>query len=308
MIYDLIIVGGGPAGVASGVYAARKRLKTLLLTKEYGGQSAVSVDIQNWIGTPHISGNDLTKSFKMHLAEYQDNVLETKNGKAVASVTKKDDRFLVKMENGDSYTARAVLIASGADRRKLTVPGAAKYEHKGVVYCASCDAPLFSKMPVAVIGGGNAGFETAAQLLAHASSVTLLEYEGSFKADSITVEKVLAHPNIKALTNVETIEIYGEQMVQGLKYKNRETNEIFNLAVSGVFVEIGLIPNTSLVEGFLELDSMKRIVINPKNQRTSVEGVWAAGDCTNELYHQNNIAAGSGVKALEDIYMFLQTH
>lgn len=307
MDYELIIIGGGPAGTAAGVYAARKRLNTLLLTREYGGQSTVSIDIQNWIGTPHISGDELAKSFQAHLKEYADDVLEMKSNSGVKSITKEGEGFAVTLENDEQHTAKAVLVASGADRRKLTVPGAEAYEHKGVVYCASCDGPLFSGMDVAVIGGGNAGFETALQLLAYAKSVTLLEYGDSFKADSITVEKVLAHKNMTAIKNAETARIEGEQMVQSLTYKDTASGEEHTLQVQGVFVEIGLIPNTDLAEGFLEMDEVKRIKVDSKNQHTSVEGVWAAGDCTDELYHQNNIAAGDGVKALEDIYVYLKT-
>jgi len=305
-MYDLIIIGGGPAGTAAGVYAARKRLKTLLITKEYGGQSTVSVDIQNWIGTPHISGTDMAKAFETHLQEYADDVLTLQKGPGVSSIEKKGDIFSVSTENGAVHETRAVLVASGADRRQLNVPGAQEFEHKGVVYCASCDGPLFSGQDVVVIGGGNAGFETAAQLLAYCKSVTLLEYNNTFKADQITVEKVVADEKMTAHTHAELLEVVGEKMVTGIKYTDKTTGEILELPVTGVFVEIGLIPNTSFVEGFLDMDDIKRIQVDPRTQQTSVKGIWAAGDCTDELYHQNNIAAGDAVKALEDIYMWLQ--
>lgn len=307
-MYDLIIIGGGPAGTAAGVYAARKRLKTLLITKEYGGQSTVSVDIQNWIGTPHISGSDMAKAFEAHLKEYADDVLDIKEKILTTRVSKHEGGgFAVQTDSNEVFTGKTLLIASGADRRRLTVPGADDYEHKGVTYCASCDGPIFTGMDVVVIGGGNAGFESAAQLLAYTKSVTLLEYADSFKADKITVDAVLKDEKMKAITNAELLEVKGNAMVNAITYKDRNTGEEHELAVSGVFVEIGLIPNTDLVADLVDLDEVKRVKIDPWNQRTSLEGVWAAGDCTNELYHQNNIAAGDAVKALEDIYVYLKT-
>ena len=304
-MYDVIILGGGPAGAAAGVYAARKRLKSILITMEFGGQSVVSPDIQNWIGTPHISGPDLAASLKRHLEEYADEVLELVEGKAVNGIERRRDDIRVWTKDGAEWTGRALLIATGADRRKLSVPGASEFEHKGVTYCASCDGPIFTGKDVAVIGGGNAGFETAAQLLAYTKSVTLLEYAPSFKADKITVDKVLAHPNMKAIPHAELLEICGENMVTGVRYRDRKNGKEHLLKVEGVFVEIGMVPNTAFAEGVVAMDALKRITVDPRNQRTATDGIWAAGDCTDELYHQNNIAAGDGVKALEDIYVAL---
>lgn len=303
-MHDLIIIGGGPAGVAAGVYAARKRLTAVLVTEEFGGQSTVSEGIQNWIGTVNIPGAELAKNLKEHVHAYKDDVLEIIEGDRVEKLEKAEGGFTVTTRDGRSYTGRAVLIASGAGRKKLTIPGAAEFENKGVTYCASCDGPLFAGQDVAVVGGGNAGFETAAQLLAYAKSVTLIHRRDSYKADAITVEKVLAHPNMRALTNTEPVEVKGEKFVSGLVVKNRETGETTELPVTGVFAEIGVIPNTEYARGLVELDEVGRVITNPKNQTTSVEGVWAAGDATDELYHQNNIAAGDAVKALEDIYQW----
>lgn len=305
-MYDLIIVGGGPAGVAAGVYAARKLLKTLLITDTFGGQSVVSEDIQNWIGTVHISGEDLAKSLKGHLMEYVGEHVDVKEGVRATNVERTDAGFAVTTSTGEQFETRTVLVASGADRRKLLVPGADILEHKGLTYCASCDGPLFSGMDVAVIGGGNAAFETAAQLLAYTKSVTLLNRGADFRADPITVKKVLENPHMTSLTNVDVVRIEGEKFVSGLVYKNSATGEEVSLPVQGIFVEIGLLPATEYVKNLVDVDSVGRIIVNPKDQRTSVLGVWAAGDCTDELYHQNNIAVGDAVKALEDIYVFLK--
>ena len=304
-MYDLIIIGGGPAGAAAGVYAGRKHLKTLLVAKEFGGQSIVSDDIQNWIGTPHISGVELAKQLEAHVREYASDVLEIKND-TVISIETIEGGIRVGMENGKTETARTLLVATGSIRRKLTVPGAKEFEHKGLTYCASCDGPLFSGKDVAVIGGGNAGFETSAQLLAYAKSVTLIEHN-AFKAETITVQKVLENQNIVALHNTEILEIKGDSMVHSIVYKDRATETISEKPVQGIFVEIGQMPNTHFLENIVELNSFKQVKIDHTTQRTSTDGIWAAGDCTNILYHQNNIAVGDAVRALEDIYVYLKT-
>ncbi len=304
-MHDLIIIGGGPAGIAAGVYAARKRLKSVLIAEEIGGQSTVSEGVENWIGTVKIAGPDMAKSFREHLDAYKGDIVEVIEGDRVEKLEKAEGGFMVATRDGKSFTGRTVLIASGAGRKKLHVPGAEAFENKGVTYCASCDGPLFAGQDVAVVGGGNAGFETAAQLLAYCKSVTLIHRRDSFKADAITVEKVLAHPNMTALMDTEPVEVKGEKFVSGLVVKNVKTSEVAELPVTGVFAEIGVIPNTDYAKGVVELDEVGRVVTNQRNQTTSVEGIWAAGDATDELYHQNNIAAGDAVKALEDIYQWV---
>src|SRR3989344_537039 len=286
-MYDLSIIGGGPAGIAAAVYAARK-------------------GIENWIGTPRLLGTELSQRFVAHLEAVKGDMVESRVGERATKLEKMGDGFKVETKSGKAYEAHAVLVASGAGRKKLEVPGAAEFENKGVTYCASCDGLLFAGMDVVVVGGGNAGFETALQLLAYCKSVTLIHRHQDFKADAVTVEKASAHPNMRIIRNAEPTEVLGEQFVTGLKYKDKGTGEVQELAVSGIFVEAGVIPNTAFAEEFLEMDAVKRIKVNPRNQRASVEGVWAAGDCTDELYHQNNIAAGDGVKALEDIYLWLK--
>lgn len=307
-MYDLIIIGGGPAGVAASVYAARKQLKTVLITEEIGGQSVVSEGIENWIGSPKIHGAELAKLFFAHIDAVKGEVVTLALNERVESLEKIANGFLAKSKSGKHFSGTAVLIASGSGRRKLDIPGAEKFENKGVTYCASCDGPLFSGMDVAVVGGGNAGFETALQLLAYAKSVTLIHRHKEFKADPITVEKARAHPNMRIIAHAEPTEVMGDKFVSGLKYTDKDSGEIKEIAISGVFAEVGVIPNTGFVEGLVTLDPIKRIKVDPKNQRTNVEGVWAAGDATDELYHQNNIAAGDGVKALEDIYLWIKKH
>jgi alkyl hydroperoxide reductase subunit AhpF len=302
-MHELAIIGGGPAGVSAGVYAARKRLKTVLITETWGGQSTESAGIENWIGTKNIPGIEFGKALEAHVRMYEGPDFVVKAGERVEKIEKAGEGFKVTTNMG-SYEAKAVLIATGSTRRKLDIPGAKEYENKGITYCASCDGPLFAGQDVAVVGGGNAGFETAAQLLAYAKSVTLITH-GTFKADARTVEKVLAHPNMKGIPNATPVEVKGEKFVKAVAYKD-EQGSTHELPVGGIFVEIGLVPTTWFAEGLVEMNQIKQIVVDPKTQRTSQAGVWAAGDSTDGLFHQNNIAAGDAVKALEDIYMSLR--
>ena len=304
-MYDLIIVGGGPAGAAAAVYAARKRLKTVLITEEWGGQSNISLDVQNWIGTPSISGADLAKQLKAHVDASKGDSLEVISPARSESLATADDKVTVTLKNGKVLEGKALLVASGARRRKLEVPGAAEYDQKGLTYCASCDGPLFEGKDVAVIGGGNAGFETALQLLAYCKSVVLLS-RGTVRADEISVAAAKAHPNFTLIENAEPVEVLGAQFVTGLKWKPVASDKVETIAVEGLFVEIGLLPNTEWINGALALNEIKQVKVDPKTQRTSHPRVWAAGDVTDGNYHQNNIAAGDAVKALEDIYVQLR--
>lgn len=306
-MYDLLIIGGGPAGTSAGVYASRKHLRTLFITKEWGGQSTVSTDIQNWIGTPSISGDKLAKDLRSHLETYANEHVDIIDNQLVTNLKMTTDGYEATLTDGSTQQAKAVLISSGSTRRRLEVPGADEFEHKGVTYCASCDGPIFAGQDVVVIGGGNAGFETAAQLLAYAKSVTLLHRGPAYKADPVTVEKVLAHESMTGILNAETKAVTADKFVNGLTYLDTTTNEEHTLPVTGVFVEIGMIPNTDFAAEVVERDQYGRITIDPWTQQTSAELVWAAGDCTNVRYHQNNISAGDGVKALEDIYVTLKT-
>ncbi len=306
-MYDLAIIGGGPAGAAAAVYAARKRLKTAFVAEVMGGQSTDSLEIQNWIGTEKISGADLAKSFEAHVRAYAGEIVDLHIGERAEEAIKSANGFSVKTNVG-TYEAKSLLVVTGGSRRKLEVPGAAEFENKGVVYCASCDGPLFSGQNVVVVGGGNAGFETAQQLLAYCPSVTLVHRNADFaKADPATVATVLAHPNMHVLTNSTPTEVKGKTFVSSIVVQNKETGAVTEVPAAGVFVEVGALPATMFVRDLVTVDPIGHIKTDPRNQRTSVEGVWAAGDCTDGLYHQNNIAAGDAVRALEDIFYWLKS-
>ncbi len=309
MTYDLIIIGGGPAGSAAAVYAARKRLHTLLITTEWGGQSVVSEQIYNWIGTKALSGAELAENFRNHVTANtgEGQTLTVKESAKVMGMEKDGDAFKVKTESGEEFLTKTILITSGSKHRKLVAKNADELEHRGLTYCASCDGPIFTDQDVAVVGGGNAGFESAAQLLAYCKSVTLLHKNDNFRADKITIEKVLKNPKMTAIKNVAILEIKGDKFVEGLIYKDNITGKETELKVSGIFIEIGQIPNTDFAKNTVPLDEIGRVKIDAWTQKTEVPGIWAAGDCTNVLYHQNNIAAGDAVRALEDIYLYLHT-
>jgi alkyl hydroperoxide reductase subunit F len=310
-MYDLTIIGGGPAGVAAGVYASRKKLRTLFITKDFLGQSSVSDGVENWIGTVKISGTDLSKSLESHLRAYAGTTVDIHTGESCSTVAKNaDGTFTVSTSKGSEklvYTTKTVLVTTGSSRRKLEVPGADKLEHKGLTYCATCDGPLFADQDAVVVGGGNAAFESAAQLLAYCKSVTLLNRSTAFKADPVTVEKLSQNPKLTIITNAIPHEVHGSSFVEGISYKNAESGEIVHIPTTGIFIEIGALPVTYFVKDLVELTPVGTVVVNPRTQATSCKGIWAAGDCTDGLYHQNNIAAGDAVKALEDIYVHIAT-
>ncbi len=304
-MYELTIIGGGPAGVSAGVYAGRKHLKTLFLTDSFGGQSTVSSGIENWIGEVNISGNDLAKKLEEHLRAYSAEFVDIKPFTFVNKISKIDGGFSIETNNG-VFESKTVLVATGSSRKKITAKNADKFEHKGLTYCASCDGPLFKNKNLVVIGGGNSAFESASQLLAYAKSVTIIHRRNEFRAEAITVEKLKQNPNLKIILNAEISEIVGEFMVSGLKYIDKNDGSEKEIKCDGIFVEIGAVPNISFVKDLVETSANGTIVIDPWNQKTSVEGIWAAGDCTNILYHQNNIAAGDAVRALEDVFVHLK--
>jgi len=304
MTYDLIIVGGGPAGIAAGIYASRKKIKTLLITDNFGGQSVIARDIQNFIGFKSISGFNLSKILEEQLRA-QPNI-EIKDQNLVSQIEKKDNGFVVKTDKGEFFETKTILLASGSCYRKLNVPGEDKFGGRGIFYCATCDAPLMKNKAVAVVGGGNSGFESTIDLLPYASKIYLLEYTDVFKADPATQEKVKKSEKIEIIMMAEVKEFFGNEFVGGLKYQDRRSGEIKELAVEGVFIAIGYQPNSEIVKGLVELDKGGQIIIDCKTQKTSLEGIWASGDISNGLYHQNNISIGDSIKAVLNIYDYLK--
>ncbi len=311
MLYDVIIIGAGPAGSAAAVYVARKRLKTLLLTESFGGQSIVSDDIQNWIGEEHISGFDLAQKMETHVRAFSDMVQINMPERAV-SVKKissgdssRSHDFQITTDANTVYQTKSVIVTSGARRRKLNVPGEEKFNSKGVAYCATCDAPLFSGKKVLVVGGGNAGLESVQDLFPYASQVYLMIRGDVLKGDPVTQEAIQKDPKLSILYNTEVQEILGENFVTGVRHKNNKTGEIKELSVDGVFIEIGSIPNSEIVKDLVERDAFGQIVVDAKHGTASSPGIFAAGDVTDDPYKQNNISAGDGVKAALATYGYL---
>lgn len=309
-LFDIIVIGGGPAGCAAAMYAARKKLKTLLITNYFGGQSIVSDDIQNWLGETHITGVALAKKFEDHVRSFSE--ITIKDSETVQEVTniQCDEKtricdFKVRTDKA-TYVGKAVIVCTGARRRKLGVPGEDLFEGKGLSYCSTCDAPLFIGRKVAVIGGGNSGLETVQDLFPYASEIYLLEYSDSLRGDMQTQEEIKSNSKLKQIIlNVQPIEIMGDTLVTGLKYKNLSNGEEQILEVGGIFVEIGSVPNTEVVKHLVQLDEHNQIMINVKHATTSHPGIFAAGDVTDDPYKQNNIAAGDGVRAALSAYNYL---
>ncbi len=300
-MYDLVIIGGGPAGVAAGVYAARKKMQTALVTDSFGGQSVVSADVENWIGEKSISGFDLAQKMEAHLRSQEG--IEIHDGDLVTEIKEMEPfHFSVATKNGKKFETRAILLVSGSSRRKLNVPGEHEFEGKGVAYCSICDAPLFGGADVAVVGGGNSGLEAVRDLLPYAKTIYLLHHRGELKGDQETQEKVLNRPQVHVILNAETQSIDGRGKVEGLTYKDLRTGETKKLAVTGIFVEVGLLPNSDPVKGLVDLNPMGAVKINFQTQAASRAGIWAAGDVADSLYRQNNISMGDAVKATLNIY------
>ncbi|MEK7631027.1 MAG: FAD-dependent oxidoreductase [Patescibacteria group bacterium] len=306
-MYDLVIIGGGPAGVAAGVYAARKKLSILLITETFGGQSEVSADVQNWIGTKNISGYDLAQNLEGHVRAQESVTIVT--GDRAKLVTQEPDKtFAVLTDGGITHKAKAVVLGSGSRRRKLGIPGEEEFNGKGVAYCSTCDAPLFGGKDVAVVGGGNAGLEAALDLVPYAKKIYLLEYGTVLKGDPVTQEKV-HKAGVEVIFNAQTIAVHGDRdgkFVAELEYQDKVSSEKRRLPVGGVFVEIGAVPNSEMVKDLLTLNKFGEVIIDHRTAATSREGIWAAGDVTDALYKQNNVSAGDAVKAALSAHAYLQ--
>lgn len=308
--YELIIIGAGPAGTAAAVYAARKKIKSAIITKDFGGQSSVSNDIHNWIGEKSISGFELAKNFEDHIRDYKDDI-DIIEGEKVSKVERegqlgvKSGHFIITTESGKKYESKTVLLTVGSHRRRLGIPGEDKFDGKGVVYCSVCDAPLFGGMDVVIVGGGNSGLEAAVDSIPYAKKIYLLVRDDKLKGDAITQEKVKNHEKVEIIYNAISKEVLGEKMVAGLKYEDLKSGETKELKVQGVFVEIGSIPTSGMIKGLVDLNERGEVIVDHKTQKTSCEGIWAAGDVSDVLYKQNNISAGDAVKAVLSIYEYL---
>lgn len=301
MLYDLIIIGAGPAGLTAGIYAGRKKLKTAILTKQIGGQS-LSYTIENYPGLMEISGLELVGKTKKQVEKYD---IEIKDSAAISAIDKKNGNFSVKTEKGDSFETKAIIIASGKMPKKIKVPGAREFEGKGMSFCTICDAPLFAGKEVAVIGGGNAALMSAMDLIPYAEKIYILQHRQRFIGDEILQEKLKKSGKVEFITNAEILEIKGKKFVEGLIYEDLRTGEKKELAVGGAFVNIGYIPNTAFVKNFLKLNEKEEIIIDPWTGETSINGIFAAGDATNIPFKQYIIAAGEGAKAALSAYHYI---
>ncbi|HPZ74548.1 MAG TPA: FAD-dependent oxidoreductase [Candidatus Pacearchaeota archaeon] len=307
MIYDLIIIGGGPAGVTAAIYAARQRLKTVLITKDFSSQiSKKAVMIENYPGFPEISGIDLIEQFKKHLEKFEKKGDIDIRKDTVLKIKKQSEKFLIKTTSNKSFQSKTVIVASGADPRPLEIKGEKKYIGKGVSYCATCDAAFFSDKIVAVIGGGNTGFEAAIALSNWAKKVYILEYGSIICADKVNQEIAQKTGKIEIITNSVLKEIKGNQFVNSILYFDKKENKEKELAVEGVFVEIGTQPATSFVRGLVEFNERDEIKVNPFTGETSMPGIFAAGDADDVPYKQIVIAAGEGAKAALSVCQYIK--
>ncbi len=302
-LYDTIIIGGGPAGVAAAVYAGRKKLKALMVTESFGGQSVVSSGIENWIGEKSITGEELAQKLEEHV-RVQKNV-EIKMPERVVTVKEAPQcTFEVSTDKDAVYRSKTLIVTSGARRRRLNVPGEDHFDGKGVAFCSTCDAPLFQDQDVAVVGGGNSAFETVVDLMAYASKIYLL-WRDPLEGDPVTQEKVEKASNVSIIGSVEVQKITGDESVSGLSYRYTETGKTEDLAVGGVFVETGSVPNSEFLKDLVKTNEDGEIAIGHRTARTSKDGIFAAGDVTDDPFKQNNIAAGDGVRAALSAYYYI---
>jgi len=295
--YDVLIVGGGPAGAAAAVYAARKGIRTGIAAERFGGQVNDTLAIENYISVLETDGPKFAAALEAHARSYEVDIMNLQLAEKLIPAAEPGGLIEVKLANGGSLKGKTVILSTGARWRNVNVPGEAEYRNKGVAYCPHCDGPLFKGKDVAVIGGGNSGIEAAIDLAGVVNHVTVIEFMPELKADAVLVKKLHSLPNVTVHTNAQTTEITGaEGKVNGLRYKDRATGEEHLVPLAGVFVQIGLVPNTEWLKGTLELTKFGEIVIDAKGQ-TSVAGVFAAGDCTTVPFKQIVIAAGAGATA-----------
>jgi alkyl hydroperoxide reductase subunit F len=298
--FDVLVIGGGPAGTSAAIYAARKGIRTGIVAERFGGQVNDTLAIENLIGTKHTEGPKLAIALEEHAKEYGIDIMKSQRAKRL----EKKDLIEVELENGAVLKSKTVIISTGARWRNLGVPGEAEFKNKGVAYCPHCDGPLFAGKHVAVVGGGNSGIEAAIDLAGIASHVTVFEFMPELKADAVLQERLRSLPNTTVLTNVQVKEITGQDKVNGITYTERDTGETKHIELQGVFVQIGLVPNTEWLADTVERTRLGEIVVGTRGE-TSIPGVFAAGDCTNSPYKQIIISMGSGATAALGAFDYL---
>ena len=295
--FDVLVVGGGPAGAAAAIYAARKGIRTGIVAERFGGQTLDTLGIENFISVPETEGPKFAAALEAHVRVYDVDIMANQKVDQLVPAAQAGGYATVKLSNGAELKSRTVIVATGARWRNVNVPGEQEYKTKGVAYCPHCDGPLFKGKRVAVIGGGNSGVEAAIDLAGVVAHVTLVEFADQLKADAVLVNKLKSLPNVEIHVNAQTTEITGDgQKVNGLKYKDRVSGQEHTVALEGVFVQIGLVPNSEFLKGTLELSKFGEIVVDAKCH-TSVPGVYGAGDVTTVPYKQIIIATGEGAKA-----------
>lgn len=303
--YDVLVVGGGPAGTAAAIYAARKGLRTGVAAQRYGGQVLDTLSIENFISVQETQGPELAVALEEHARSYKVDIMNLLTAQKLVPL---EDGIEIEFTNGARLQGKTVILSTGAHWRNMNVPGEQEYRTKGVTYCPHCDGPLFKGKDVAVIGGGNSGVEAAIDLAGVVNHVTLLEYNNELRADAVLQRKLRSMPNVDILVNAQTTAVVGDgSKVTGLRYKDRVSGEEKGLAVAGIFVQIGLLPNTDWLKGVVELNRCGEVVVDTHGQ-TNVAGVFASGDCTNSPYKQIVIAVGSGATAALGAFDYLIRH
>ncbi len=306
--FDVLVIGGGPAGAAAAIYAARKGIRTGIAADRIGGQMLDTVDIENFISVSKTEGPKLSAAMENHIRDYEVDIMGQQRGAKLTPASTEGGLIEVQTETGATLKAKTVILSTGARWRNMNVPGEEQYRTKGVTYCPHCDGPLFKGKDVAVIGGGNSGIEAAIDLAGVVKSVTVLEFAAELKADAVLQKKLATLPNVKVILNAQTTEVNGDgKKVNGITYKDRTNDEIKHVALEGIFVQIGLLPNTDWLKGTVNLTKFGEIEINAKGE-TNVPGVFAAGDCTTVPFKQIIIAAGAGATAALSAFDHLIRH
>lgn len=306
--FDVLVVGGGPAGAAAAIYAARKGIRTGIAADRIGGQMLDTVDIENFISVSKTEGPKLSAAMENHIRDYDVDIMGLQRAAKLIPAATEGGLIEVQTESGATLKAKTVILSTGARWRNMNVPGEEQYRTKGVTYCPHCDGPLFKGKDVAVIGGGNSGVEAAIDLAGLVKHVTVLEFAAELKADAVLQKKLRSLPNVTVILNAQTTEVNGDgKKVTGITYKDRTTDEIKQIALEGIFVQIGLLPNTDWLKGTVNLTRFGEIEINARGE-TNVPGVFAAGDCTNVPYKQIIIAAGAGATAALSAFDHLIRH